>query len=118
MLEGYCLFCGEPLPENARRLYCSTRCRRDAQNERRREERAAFKEAQDAENAKPMPDPFSEEHIAMLDWWEAAEVYDNARLYPEPVQMETWYDRVQRSYRTLQDKELAKPAKMRQGWLM
>ena len=53
-----------------------------------------------------------------MDWWEAAEVYSNSMLEPHPCMTETSYDRIQRSYRVLQDKELAKPAKMRQGWLM
>jgi hypothetical protein len=88
------------------------------QNERRREERAEFLEQLELEQARPMGNPFDLDFIATLDWWEAAEVYSNACLDPEPVQMETSYDKVQRSYRTLQDKELAKPQKMRQGWLM
>ena len=35
-----------------------------------------------------------------------------------PAMYDTTYDKLQRSYRALQDKELAKPAKMRQLWLM
>lgn len=39
---GVCRHCGASVesPYNRPRLYCSTRCRRDAQNKRRREERA------------------------------------------------------------------------------
>lgn len=117
-MPEFCLYCGEELPEKSRRLYCSTRCRRDMQNEKRREERAEAAELRERERLRPMADPFSEDFIASLDFWEAAEVYANACLDPEPVRAETSYDRIQRSYRTLQDKELAKPAKMRQGWLM
>lgn len=65
-----------------------------------------------------MGDPFDEDFIASLDFWGAAEVYANACLDPQPVKAETSYDRVQRSYRVLQDKELAKPQKFVQGWLM
>ena len=117
-MAEYCLYCGIELPEKTRRLYCSTKCRRDAQNERRREERAEFREAQEAAKQKPMGDPYDLDFIATLDWWEAAEVYSNSMLEPHPCMTEMSYDRIQRSYRVLQDKELAKPAKMRQGWLM
>lgn len=88
------------------------------QNERRRDERAEFLEQLELEQARPMGNPFDLDFISSLDWWEAAEVYANACLDPEPVKLETRYDKVQRAYRTLQDKELAKPKKMRQGWLM
>jgi hypothetical protein len=88
------------------------------QNERRRDERAEFLEQLEIEQARPMGNPFDLDFIAALDWWEAAQVYQNACLDPEPVRLDTSYDKVQRVYRTLQDKELEKPAKMRQGWLM
>ena len=65
-----------------------------------------------------MGDPFDGDLIASLDWWEAAEVYANACLDPAPSKLETSYDKVQRAYRALQDKELAKPQKFVQGWLM
>lgn len=117
-MSKLCPHCWTPIPDKSRRVYCTTRCRRDAQNERRRDERAEAKELRELEKQRPMGDPFSEEFISSLDFWEAAELYDNARLYPEPVMIETSYDKVQRAYRVLQDKELAKPAKMRQLWLM
>ena len=44
-----CLYCGlEFISHNPRRLYCSERCRRDFQNERRRDERAEKREVRDA----------------------------------------------------------------------
>ena len=44
-----CLFCGTPFyTHNPRRLYCCERCRRDIQNERRRDERAEQREIRDA----------------------------------------------------------------------
>lgn len=117
-MPTYCPYCGEELPEHTRRVYCSTRCRRDAQNERRRDERAEAAELREREKQRPMADPFDEDWIASLDFWDAAEVYANSRLDPLPILSETTYDRIQRMYRTLQDKELEKPQKMRQGWLM
>lgn len=114
----YCPHCYAPIPDEARRTYCSTRCRRDAQNERRKDERAEARELREAEKRRPMGDPFDPDFIATLDWWEAAELYANACLDPEPVRLDSRYDHLQRAYRALQDKELAKPAKMRQGWLM
>lgn len=113
-----CPYCYAHIPDGSRKTYCSTRCRRDAQNERRREERAEFKEAQEAAKARPMANPFDPDFIATLDFWEAAEIYANACLDPEPVRLDTSYDKVQRSYRVLQDKERAKPHKFVQGWLM
>ena len=113
-----CPNCYAHIPDGSRKTYCSTRCRRDAQNERRREERAELAEIREAEKLRPMGDPFDADLIASLDWWEAAEVYANACLDPEPVKTETTYDRIQRSYRAMQDKELAKPQKFVQGWLM
>ena len=113
-----CPHCYAPIPAGSRKTYCSTKCRRDAQNERRRDERAEFKEAQEAANARPMANPFDPDFIATLDFWDAAELYANACLDPEPVKLETSYDKVQRVYRTLQDKELAKAQRMVQGWLM
>jgi hypothetical protein len=113
-----CPHCYAFIPDGSRKTYCSTECRRAAQNERRREERAEFLERLEIEKATPMADPFDPDFVATLDFWEAAELYANACLDPEPAKTETSYDKVQRSYRTLQDKELGKPAKMRQGWLM
>lgn len=44
-----CLFCGTQFyTHNPRRLYCSERCRRDIQNERRRDERAEAREVREA----------------------------------------------------------------------
>lgn len=113
-----CPYCGNPIPEKSRKTYCSERCRRDMQNERRRDERAEFLEQLEIEKARPMGNPFDLDFISALDWWEAAEVYANACLDPEPSRVDTSYDKVQRAYRALQDKELAKPQKFVQGWLM
>lgn len=117
-MATFCPHCYAEIPDGSRKKYCSTRCRRAAQNERRRDERAEAAELREREKQRPMADPFDEDFIASLDFWEAAELYANARIYPEPVRIDTSYDKVQRAYRTLQDKELAQPAKMRQGWLM
>jgi hypothetical protein len=113
-----CPHCYAEIPEGSRKTYCSTRCRRDAQNERRREERAEAAELREAEKQRPMGNPFDLDFISSLDWWDAAELYANACLDPEPSRVDTRYDKIQRSYRALQDKELAKPDRMRQGWLM
>ena len=44
-----CLYCGLAfITRNPRRLYCSERCRRDFQNERRAEERAERRAAREA----------------------------------------------------------------------
>lgn len=44
-----CLYCGiDFISHNPRRLYCSERCRRDIQNERRRDERAEAREVREA----------------------------------------------------------------------
>jgi hypothetical protein len=118
MAAKLCPHCWTPIPEASRKTYCSTKCRRDHQNERRRDERAEFKEQEERARQTPMADPFNPDFVATLDWWEAAELYANANLDPEPVRLETRYDKIQRSYRALQDKELVKPARMRQGWLI
>ena len=113
-----CPHCYAEFPDGSRKTYCSTRCRRDAQNERRRDERAEFLEQLEIEKARPMANPFDLDFISTLDWWEAAQVYQNACLDPEPVKEVTSYDNVMRVYYTLIEKEQAKPKKMRQGWLM
>lgn len=113
-----CPYCGNPIPEKSRKTYCSERCRRDMQNERRRDERAEFLEQLEIEKARPMGNPFDLDFIATLDFWDAAELYANACLDPEPVKEANSYDNVMRVYYTLIEKEQAKPKKMRQGWLM
>ena len=110
-----CPHCYAPIPDGSRKTYCSTKCRRDAQNERRREERAELREAQEAEKARPMMDFWGRSD---LDDWTVEDILANSYTDPCPSMYDTHYDKVQRSYRTLQDKELAKPAKMRQLWLM
>lgn len=116
-MAEYCLYCGEELPEKTRRLYCSTQCRRDAQNERRREERAEFREAQEAAKRRPMGNPFDPDFIATLDWWEAAEVYQNACLDPEPARNETSLDLLNRLYEEGRDMDMRKTGQMIQCWL-
>ena len=77
----FCLFCGSPLPESCRptRRYCCEDCRRQAQNERRRDERAELREVLEA--GKPMDDPWSR---CDLDHWTAAQIWENALLDPMP----------------------------------
>lgn len=77
-----CRYCGNPLPKNAPASlkYCSDRCRRDYQNERRREERAEAREAREAGAA--WLDPWSR---CDVDDWTAEEILANALLDPLPV---------------------------------
>lgn len=65
-----------------------------------------------------MANPFDLDFIATLDWWGAAQVYQNACLDPEPAKNVTSLDILKKAYEKAQDKELERPAKMRQGWLM
>ncbi len=83
MGERVCRNCGAPIPENApaRRVYCSEGCRREYQNERRREDRAADKALREAESGAWL-DPWAR---CDLDEWSAAEIYANALLDPAPV---------------------------------
>ena len=76
----YCLYCGANLPVTCRptRRYCCEDCRRQAQNERRRDERAELREVREAV---PMDDPWSR---CDLDYWTAAEIWANALLDPKP----------------------------------
>ena len=75
-----CQFCGQTfLSKNQRRIYCSTRCRRGAQNERRADERAEEREARLA-SADPWEDPWARND---LDNWE--EIFGNALLDAAPV---------------------------------
>ena len=110
-----CPHCYALIPDGSRKKYCSTRCRRDAQNERRREERAELAEAREAERNRPMEDPWSRSDF---DDMSIEEILAASLIDCMPAMYDTTYDKLQRSYRTLQDKELAKPAKMRQLWLM
>lgn len=77
-----CPYCGGPLPVGATsyQTYCCTRCRRKAQDERRREERAEAREAREA--GKPMTDPWAR---CDLDIWTAEEIWANALLDPLPA---------------------------------
>lgn len=118
MADRECPYCGTPIPDGSRKKYCRKECRRKAQNERRQDERAEFRELQERERARPMGNPYDPDFIARLDWWEAAEVYQNALLDPEPVKVVTSYDNVMRVYYTMMKKEQAKPRKMQQAWLM
>lgn len=56
-----CRQCGVPLPGGAtgRRLYCSERCRRKFQDERRRDEREQVRELRGAGAGWMAPDPWS-----------------------------------------------------------
>ena len=110
-----CPHCYGPIPDGSRKTYCSTRCRRDAQNERRREERAEAAELREAERNRPMTDPWSRSDF---DDMSIEEILAASLIDCMPAMYDTAYDKVQRSYRVLQDKELAKPQKMVQGWLM
>jgi len=83
-----CLYCGlEFLSHNPRRLYCSERCRRDFQDDRRRAERAEQRETREriAWDEKPhwLQDPW-----ALCD--EDDDAWDgrwcNALLDPVPVE--------------------------------
>jgi hypothetical protein len=110
-----CPHCYGPIPDGSRKTYCSTRCRRDAQNERRREERAEAAELREAERNRPMADPWSRSDF---DDMSIEEILAASLIDCMPAMYDTTYDKLQRAYRTLQDKELAKPQKMVQGWLM
>lgn len=111
-----CRRCGaEFLALTRGRLYCSDSCRRAYQNERRMDERALARELREQARATPMTDFWGRSD---LDDWTAEAILANALIDPCPDMYDTAYDKVQRSYRVLQDKEMAKPAKMRQGWLM
>lgn len=64
-----CAYCFGPLPEGCQphRKYCSDRCRRDMQNERRRDERAEMREVRDIEKYMPMNDPYSMQRNDLAD---------------------------------------------------
>ena len=77
-----CRFCGRTFETRQPvRLYCSTSCRRQYQNRRRREERAEAAELRQVE-AKPMMDPWAR---CDLDDWTIEEIYGNALLDPLPA---------------------------------
>ena len=77
-----CQYCGREIDTTySRRMYCSERCARDAQNERRREERAEAREIREATHWDHDPwDRNDIEHIQ--ENWE--EIYSNALLDPPP----------------------------------
>lgn len=83
MNERLCRYCGAPIPEKApaSRVYCSDNCRRDYQNERRREERAEARALREAESGSWI-DPWARSD---LDEWSEEEIYANALLDPVPV---------------------------------
>lgn len=114
----YCLFCGEPLLDKvaSTRVYCSTKCRRDYQNERRREERAELAEIRRAEKNRPMMDPWSRND---LEDYTVEEIMELAwTMDPAPDMYETPMDRLRKIVDAMKDRELAKPAKLRQCWLV
>ena len=77
-----CVYCGlEFISHNPRRMYCSERCRRDAQNERRRDERAEMREIREA--SKWDYDPW--ERNDMDD-----DIYGNALLDATPWTDNPW----------------------------
>ena len=77
MGERFCRYCGEPLPENARRnrVYCKEKCRRAYQRVRRKAERAEAREARQA--GKSMSDPWGRSD---LDDWTAEDILANALI--------------------------------------
>lgn len=83
MGERLCRYCGIPLPADAsaRLTYCSEKCRRDYQNERRREERAEARALREAESGAWL-DPWARSD---LDEWGVEEIFANALLDPMPV---------------------------------
>ena len=80
-MEQYCAFCGKTFTSrNARRLYCSAKCRRDAQNERRMDERA---EAAEARETEPWDhDPWDAMEAATDEEWDV--LYGNMLLDAAP----------------------------------
>lgn len=76
-----CRYCQKPLPEgcSSRRIYCCEKHRRQAQDERRKDERAEAREIK--KNEKPMTDPWSRND---LDDWTIEQIYKNALLDPLP----------------------------------
>ena len=78
MFAAVCHYCGlEYWSHNRRRLYCSERCRRDFQNERRRDERAEAREVRDA--SRWDYDPWEKNDL------EDIEVWGNTLLDPAPL---------------------------------
>lgn len=67
--SAFCMYCFGPLPQGCQphRKYCSHRCRRDMQNERRRDERAEMREVRDIEKYRPMNDPYSMQRNDLAD---------------------------------------------------
>lgn len=74
MIRRYCEFCGNIFDTpNPRRVFCSTRCRRDADNERKQERRSDEAELRDEYM---MPDVWTENRLpyaitenTLLDGW-------------------------------------------------
>ena len=93
VFTAVCACCGAEYPSgNPRRLYCSTRCRRDFQNERRREERAEAREARERQawDEKPhwLQDPWAFDGKDDLDAWQS--VWAQALLDPLPGEEAPW----------------------------
>lgn len=75
-----CIYCGrEFTTRSPKRLYCSAKCRRDAQNERRRDERAEAAEVKAASHWGH--DPWQD--MEADDAWDG--VWANALLDPAPI---------------------------------
>ena len=77
LLERSCAYCGTVFTTpNDRRLFCSGRCRRDADNERKRERRAAAREEREGWLNAPFGDPWERNDAelagALLDGWSDA----------------------------------------------
>ena len=80
----YCLWCyGDMAGKSARALFCSDKCRREYQNEKRREERAEAREIR--QNSRPMDDPW--EKVGVIGWPED-DMWGNALLDPLPAGMD------------------------------
>lgn len=93
--KAVCQYCGvEFVSRNIRRLYCSERCRRDFQDERRRAERAEIREAKEraAWDEKPhwLQDPWAFDGKDELDAWQS--VWAQALLDPMPVEDDAPWD--------------------------
>jgi hypothetical protein len=88
VFAAVCHYCGlEYWSHNRRRLYCSERCRRSYQNDRRKDERAERAEESEAwhEAAPWQQDPWERND---LENWE--DIFTNALLDPPPQDDAPW----------------------------
>lgn len=109
MFSAVCQYCGlEYWSHNRRRLYCSERCRRSYQNDRRRDERAERAEESEAwhEAAPWQQDPW--ERNDLEDW---EEIFENALLDPPPQDDAPWDAPVKPAVKAKKKKE------KNRGWL-